>query len=144
MTVTKGMYPLTSLTVLLTIFVCGCVSAPSAHIIVPSMSTSPPLHRQQYAHELLRVIGRAAPEQVGYLGVEGFEDAVVDVSVDSDERDVRELEAAAARFAVARGGEPERESRTDLVILEDAARRLAERTRLSTLLMVRVPDVAQL
>ncbi|WP_437902746.1 DUF885 domain-containing protein [Sorangium sp. So ce327] len=89
------------------------------------------------------MIGQAAPEQVGYLGVEGFEEAVIDVAVSSDERDVRALQAVASRFADGRKEEPDADARTDLLILEDAARRMAERTRLSTRVMVRVTDVGQ-
>ncbi|MDB4993866.1 MAG: conserved hypothetical secreted protein [Myxococcaceae bacterium] len=133
----------------------SCASAPAARPppkptaepaapAAPSAPASATERRARYVRELLTVIGRAAPEQIGYLGLPGFDGAVIDLSLASDERDVRDLAAIAVRFAEERRTEPDADARIDLVILEDAAHRFSTRTELSNRVRVRLPDVAKI
>ena len=123
---------------------CAASPPPSSRAVTASTAAATPTQRRGlYARELLGVIGRGAPEQIGYLGLPGFDDAVTDVSLAADERDARDLLAAAEHFANLRSAESDPDARIDLVILEDAARRFASRTQLSTRLTVRFTDVAQ-
>jgi Bacterial protein of unknown function (DUF885) len=110
----------------------------------PSASASATGRRSLYARELLTVIGRAAPEQIGYLGLPGFDTSITDLSLASDERDVRDLRAVATRFAEERRAEPDADARIDLAILEDAARRFSTRTEIADRMVVRFPDVPKI
>ena len=73
------------------------------------------------AKVLLQVLAKYSPESASQIGVDGFDEAIVDLSQDQFDAQQTDLAAAISEFHQRAAGETDPKVRQDLQILEGAA-----------------------
>jgi hypothetical protein len=76
----------------------------------------------QHAKILLDVIARLAPEGAGQIGMEGYDDAITDLSLGFQDRAIAANREAAARLTLLLGSESDPQVQQDLQIMIDRAK----------------------
>jgi uncharacterized protein (DUF885 family) len=76
----------------------------------------------QHAKTVLTVMARLSPEGAGQIGVDGYDEAITDLSPGYQERAKAAMREAAARLSLVIAGEPDPQVKQDLQIMLDNAK----------------------
>jgi uncharacterized protein (DUF885 family) len=114
-------------------------AAPAAHTAEPAWITE----SNRQTQILLEVNARYAPESAADLGLEQYDQQVLDLKPKYDERQEADLAAAIKQLESARAGVTDDRARQDLDILIDAAQRQATTSALNRRLMIPYFDVGR-
>jgi uncharacterized protein (DUF885 family) len=76
----------------------------------------------QHAKTLLTVMARLSPEGAGQIGVDGYDEAITDLSPGYQERSKAAMREAAARLSLVMAGEGDPQVKQDLQIMLDSAK----------------------
>ena len=125
----------------------GALALATTPAVMAADASSPPAWVEQsnrHAQVLLDLLSKYSPEGASFYGVEGYDEAVVDLKPRYAERQLADLQAAQAKLEAARATVTDPQVRQDLDILIEAARDQRHTIELNEQLMLPFFDVGQL
>lgn len=125
----------------------GALALATTPVLMAADAPSPPAwveESNRHAQILLDLLSKYSPEGASFYGVEGYDEAVVDLKPGYVERQLADLQAAQSKLESARGSVSDPQVRQDLDILIKAARDQRRTLELNEQLMLPFFDVGQL
>ena len=125
----------------------GAFALATTPVLMAAAASSPPAwveESNRHAQVLLDLLSKYSPEGASFYGVEGYDEAVVDLKPRYTERQLADLQAAQSKLESVRGTVTDPQVRQDLDILIEAAKDQRRTLELNQQLMLPFFDVGQL